>query len=36
MVELPLELATESETYGVELAPGHPFILNQANRNGGF
>ena len=27
MVELPLELARESETYGVELAPGHPFIL---------
>ena len=27
VVELPLELATESETYGVELAPGHPFIL---------
>ena len=25
--ELPLELATESETYGVELAPAHPFIL---------
>ncbi len=27
VVELPLELATESETYGVALAPGHPFIL---------
>ena len=27
LVELPLELATESEAYGVELAPGHPFIL---------
>ena len=27
VVELPLELATESETYGVELALGHPFIL---------
>ena len=27
VVELPLELARESETYGVELAPGHPFIL---------
>ncbi len=27
VVELPLELATESETYGVEVAPGHPFIL---------
>ncbi len=27
MVELPLELATESETYRVELAPEHPFIL---------
>jgi signal transduction histidine kinase/CheY-like chemotaxis protein len=27
VVELPLELAGESETYGVELAPGHPFIL---------
>jgi CheY-like chemotaxis protein len=27
VVELPLELASESETYGVELAPGHPFIL---------
>ncbi len=27
VVELPLELATESETYGGELAAGHPFIL---------
>ena len=27
MVELAPELATESETYGVELAPAHPFIL---------
>jgi signal transduction histidine kinase/ActR/RegA family two-component response regulator len=27
VVELPLELATDSETYGVELAQGHPFIL---------
>jgi CheY-like chemotaxis protein len=27
VVELPLELATESETYDVELAPWHPFIL---------
>ena len=27
VVELPLELAKESETYGGELAPGHPFIL---------
>ncbi len=27
VIELPLEIATESETYGVELAPGHPFIL---------
>ena len=27
VVELPLELARESETYRVELAPGHPFIL---------
>jgi CheY-like chemotaxis protein len=27
VVELPLELAKESETYGIELAPGHPFIL---------
>jgi CheY-like chemotaxis protein len=27
MVELTLELARESEAYGVELAPGHPFIL---------
>jgi signal transduction histidine kinase/CheY-like chemotaxis protein len=27
VVELPLELATESETYGEELATGHPFIL---------
>ena len=27
VVELPLELATVSETYGVELGPGHPFIL---------
>ena len=27
VVELPLELATESETYGAELAPEHPFIL---------
>jgi signal transduction histidine kinase/CheY-like chemotaxis protein len=27
VVELPVELATESETYGVELASGHPFIL---------
>jgi signal transduction histidine kinase/CheY-like chemotaxis protein len=27
VVELALELATESETYGVELAPAHPFIL---------
>ncbi len=26
-VELPLELAGESETYGVELAPAHPFLL---------
>uniref|UniRef100_Q021V8 histidine kinase n=1 Tax=Solibacter usitatus (strain Ellin6076) TaxID=234267 RepID=Q021V8_SOLUE len=26
-VELPLELAKESETYGAELAPGHAFIL---------
>ncbi len=27
VVELPLELATESETYGVELAPGNSFLL---------
>jgi signal transduction histidine kinase/CheY-like chemotaxis protein len=27
VVELPLELATEAETYGVTVAPGHPFIL---------
>jgi CheY-like chemotaxis protein len=27
VVELPLELARESETYGIELAPGHSFIL---------
>jgi CheY-like chemotaxis protein len=27
VVELPLELATESETYGVEPVPGRPFIL---------
>ncbi len=27
VVSLPLELAGESETYGVELAPEHPFIL---------
>ena len=27
VVELPLELAAESETYGVDPAPGHPFIL---------
>ena len=27
VVELPLELATESETYSVELAPGHTFVL---------
>ncbi len=27
VVELPLELARESETHGVELAPAHPFIL---------
>ena len=27
VVELPLELASESETYGAELGPGHPFIL---------
>ena len=27
VIELPLELARESETSGVELAPGHPFIL---------
>jgi CheY-like chemotaxis protein/nitrogen-specific signal transduction histidine kinase len=27
VVELPLELATESETYGVEVARAHPFIL---------
>ena len=27
VVELPLELTEESETYGVELAPVHPFIL---------
>jgi CheY-like chemotaxis protein len=27
VVELPLELARESETYGAELAPRHPFIL---------
>ena len=27
VVELPLDLATESETYGAELGPGHPFIL---------
>ena len=27
LVELPLELAGESETYGLELVPGHPFIL---------
>ena len=36
VVELPLELARESETYGVELAQGIPSSLNQANRNGGF
>jgi CheY-like chemotaxis protein len=27
LVELPLELASESETYGAEPAPGHSFIL---------
>jgi CheY-like chemotaxis protein len=27
VVELPVELAKESETYGVELARAHPFIL---------
>ena len=27
MVELPLELATASEPYSVEIAPGQPFIL---------
>jgi CheY-like chemotaxis protein len=27
VVELPLELAAESETYGVELVPEHPFVL---------
>ena len=27
VVELPLDLASESETYAAELAPGHPFIL---------
>jgi len=27
VVELPLELATESEAYGLETAPEHPFIL---------
>jgi len=27
VVELPLELATESETYSVELDLGHPFLL---------
>ncbi len=27
VVELPLDLATEAETYGAELAPEHPFIL---------
>jgi CheY-like chemotaxis protein len=27
VVELPLELATESETYGAEPDPGQPFIL---------
>ena len=27
VVELPLELAAESETYRAELAPAHPFIL---------
>jgi signal transduction histidine kinase/CheY-like chemotaxis protein len=27
VVELPLDLATEAETYGAALAPGHPFIL---------
>ncbi len=27
VVELPLELATESETYGAAVAPRHPFIL---------
>jgi signal transduction histidine kinase/CheY-like chemotaxis protein len=27
VVELPLELATESEAYGLELTPGYPFIL---------
>jgi signal transduction histidine kinase/CheY-like chemotaxis protein len=27
VLELPLELAGEAETYGVELAPGYPFIL---------
>ena len=27
VVELPLELARESETHGVELVPGHAFIL---------
>jgi CheY-like chemotaxis protein len=27
VVELPVEPAKESETYGVELAPEHPFIL---------
>ena len=36
VVELPLELAAESETYGVELAQDIHSSLNQANRNGGF
>jgi signal transduction histidine kinase/CheY-like chemotaxis protein len=27
LVELPLEVATESDFYGLEPAPGHPFIL---------
>jgi signal transduction histidine kinase len=34
VVELPLELPTESETYGAELAPGHPFILESGQPEG--
>jgi hypothetical protein len=36
VVELPLELANESETFGVEVARGVPSSLKKANRNGAF
>ena len=32
VVELPLELAGESETYGVESAPAHLFILESGQQ----